>query len=156
MAFFEKHLYIKTSNIPNAGFGLFTKVLIPKGENIVEYKGRKTTWKEIEEAKEEDNLYIMYVTADNVIDARKHKKAFARYANDAMGFTKIKGLKNNGTYVHDDEGKVYIEAKRDIQPDEEIFVGYGKDYWDTLKKNMKIDTDDKKKKTASEKKAAKK
>jgi SET domain-containing protein len=145
MALFEKFLFVKESTIPNAGLGLFTQTAILKGENIVEYKGRKTTWKEIEESGEEDNLYIMYVADDNVIDARKTKKALARYANDAAGFVKIKGLRNNCRYVHDDEGKVYIEALRNIQADEEIFVGYGKDYWDSIKKNMKIDEAQKKK-----------
>jgi SET domain-containing protein len=143
MPYLEKHLYIQSSNIPQAGKGLFTKVSIAKGETIVEYKGRKTTWKEVED-KEIDNLYIMYVTEDNVIDAGKHLKSFARYANDASGLTKIKGLQNNAHFVHDDTGKVYMEAKRNIAADEEIFVGYGKDYWDTIRKNMKIDAQQKK------------
>jgi len=148
MAFYEKHLFTKESTIPNAGLGLFTRAYIPKGENIIEYKGRKTTWKEITDSKEEDNLYIMYVAEDNVIDARKTKKALARYANDASGLTKIKGLKNNGAYVHDDDGRVYIEAKRNIEAGEEIFVGYGKDYWDTIRKNLKIDAEKTEKKKA--------
>ncbi|HTN45944.1 MAG TPA: SET domain-containing protein-lysine N-methyltransferase [Flavipsychrobacter sp.] len=155
MALFEKHLYVAESNIPNAGRGLFTRVFIPKGESVVEYKGRKTTWKEVE-SDEVDNLYIMYVTADNVIDANKHKKALARYANDANGLTKVKGLKNNGHYVHDEDGRVYLEAKRDIEAGEEIFVGYGKDYWDTIRKNMKIDSDREKKPQKQTKKATKK
>jgi SET domain-containing protein len=151
MALLEKHLFIKESTIPNAGRGLFTKAFIPKGENIVQYKGRVTTWKEIS-ANGVDNLYIMYVTAKNVIDANNYKKSFARYANDASGLTKIKGLKNNGAYVHDEKGKVFIEAKRDILPGEEIFVGYGKDYWDTIRHNMKIGAEEEKKKAAAEKK----
>lgn len=138
MPLFEKHLYIETSQIPNAGMGLFTNVRIPKGENIVEYKGRKTTWQDVKE-KEVDNLYIMYVSDDNVIDAGKHKKQLARYANDAKGLTKVAHLKNNAHFVHDDKGRVYLEATRDILPQEEIFVSYGKEYWDTIRHNMKID-----------------
>lgn len=152
MALYEKYLEVKPSQIPNAGNGLFTNTFIPKGENIVEYKGRITTWKEIS-GRDDSNLYIMHVTDKHVIDASKNKKAFARYANDANGLTKIKGLKNNGIYVHDDKNRVYIEAKRDIQPGEEILVGYGSDYWKTIRENMKIDKANKK---AADKKQAKK
>ncbi len=152
MALYEKHLEVKPSQIPNAGNGLFTNVFIPKGENIVEYKGRITTWKEVSE-QDNNNLYIMHVTDKHVIDASKNKKAFARYANDANGLTKIKGLKNNGIYVHDDENRVFIEAKRDIQAGEEILVGYGSDYWKTIRENMKIDKAGKK--TTDKKRAEK-
>lgn len=156
MALFEKHLEVKPSQIPNAGNGLFTKVFIPKGENIVEYKGKITTWKEVSK-QDGNNLYIMYVTEKHVIDAGNAKKSFARYANDAKGLTKIEGLKNNGIYVHDKKKRVFIEAKRDIQAGEEILVGYGGDYWKTIRKNMKIDEEKKKKaEKKAEKKASKK
>ena len=38
MALFEKHLFVKKSTLPNAGKGLFTKVFIPKGALIIEYR----------------------------------------------------------------------------------------------------------------------
>ncbi|HYG17742.1 MAG TPA: SET domain-containing protein-lysine N-methyltransferase [Ohtaekwangia sp.] len=136
MALLEKQLYIKKSNLPNAGMGLFTKKFIPKGTRIVEYKGRISTWKDI---KDEDgkNGYIFYVTRNHVIDALPHKKALARYANDARGLVRIKGMTNNCDYITD--GKTpYIESKRDIPAGGEILVDYGQDYWKVIRENLKL------------------
>lgn len=68
MALLEKYLYVKKSTLPNAGKGLFTKVFIPKGTRIVEYKGKITTWKEVED-EDGKNAYIFYVKRYHVIDA---------------------------------------------------------------------------------------
>src|SRR4051812_26593285 len=113
MALLEKQLFVKTSTIPSSGKGLFTKTFIPKGTRIVEYKGRVSKWKDV---KDEDgkNGYIFYVTRNHVINALPVKSALARYANDARGFSKIKGLTNNCDYVTDGL-RAFIEAKRDIE-----------------------------------------
>jgi len=134
MAYLEKRLVIKRSQITGAGKGLYTKAEIAKGERIVEYKGRIITWKEAKEQKY-INGYIFYITRSNVIDALTYPKALARYANDARGFTKVKGLANNAEYVVEN-GKAYIDAKRKIGKGEEIMVAYGKEYWDNLKKDL--------------------
>lgn len=132
----DNKLIVKKSTLPGAGKGLFTKNLIPAGTQIVEYKGKITSWKEVSE-KEVENGYLLYVTRNHVINARPYTKAFGRYANDAKGFGKIKGLRNNSIYVTDKK-QVFIEAIRDIQPGEEILVDYGKEYWKTMRENMKI------------------
>lgn len=137
MAYLEKFLVIKTSTLPNAGNGLFTKTFIPAGTRIVEYKGKITTWKEVED--DHDNAYLFTVTPDHVIDARKALKTFARYANDARGFTRIKGVTNNCYYVQDEENRVFIEAKRDIPAGSELFVGYGTEYWKVMRENFRIE-----------------
>ncbi|MGI8892723.1 MAG: SET domain-containing protein [Bacteroidia bacterium] len=136
MAYLEKQLYVKKSTLPNAGKGLFTKKFIPKDSRIVEYKGRITPWKEVKE--EVNNGYIFYITRNHVINALPYKKALARYANDARGLVKQKGYTNNAWYVIDDK-KVFIEAKKDIPAGSEIFVDYGKDYWDVTKDNIEVD-----------------
>ena len=46
----EKHLLVKRSTIPDAGKGLFTKIFIPKGVRIVEYKGSISTWEAVDHA----------------------------------------------------------------------------------------------------------
>jgi len=135
MAYLEKQLIIKRSQIPGAGKGLYTKKEIAKGERIVEYKGKIITWPEAKQQKY-INGYIFYITRNHVIDAYTYIKALARYANDARGFAKIKGLTNNAEYVVDG-GKAYIDAKRKIEKGEEILVGYGKEYWDNLKHDLK-------------------
>jgi uncharacterized protein len=137
MALLEKHLVVKTSTLPNAGKGLFTKVFIPKRTKIVEYKGRITTWKEIKED-DGENAYIFYVKRYHVIDALPTKKPLARYANDAKGFVKVKGLNNNAEYVI--KGlQAFIESTKDIEAGSEIFVDYGPDYWKTMRENLAID-----------------
>ena len=142
MALLEKFLVVKPSNLPGAGDGLFTKVFIPKGTRIVEYKGRICTWKDVED--DHDNGYIYTISDDHVIDAKNHKKALARYANDARGISRLKGIANNCDYVNDGD-KVYIEAKKDIEPGSEILVSYGKEYWDVIRNNIRIENDKKKK-----------
>jgi hypothetical protein len=72
-----------------------------------------------------------------VIDGKPNKRAFARYANDARGLTRIKGLLNNADYVVDGL-KAYIEAKKDIPAGGEILVDYGKDYWKIIRENIKL------------------
>ncbi|WP_276366582.1 SET domain-containing protein [Chryseolinea sp. H1M3-3] len=143
MALLQKQLYIKKSTIPNAGKGLFTKKPIAKGTRIIEYIGRRSKWKDV---KDEDgkNGYIFYINRNHVIDALRTTTAFARYANDARGLVRIKGLLNNSDYVVDGL-KAYIEAKRDIPAGGEILVDYGKDYWKVIRENMKLKEDEAKK-----------
>jgi uncharacterized protein len=136
MALFKKHLVVKISCIPGSGKGLFTRQFIPKGTRIIEYTGKATTWKEVKH-NDGSNGYIFYVNRNHVIDARRHKKALARYANDARGLKKVKGISNNAAYVHD-KLRVYIEAAKDIPADSEILVAYGKEYWDVIRHNKGI------------------
>ncbi len=136
MPLLEKQLFIHPSTIPHAGMGLFTSLSIKKGQRIVEYKGKITTWENACH-KGGDNPYIFFVNKDNVIDGLNYKKSLARYINDAKGITRIKGINNNAQFVVDDDCRVYIEATKNIAENMEILVGYGKEYWDTVKDNLK-------------------
>ena len=137
MALLEKQLVVKRSTIPGSGKGLFTKKLIPKGSCIIEYKGKITTWKEVKH-NNGANGYIYYVTRNHVIDSHTYKKAIARYANDARGLKKIKGISNNAIYVQDNKLRVFIEASKDIPANSEILVAYGKEYWEAIRHNKGI------------------
>lgn len=133
MPLLEKHLIVKRSTLKGAGKGLFTTRDIPRGKKIVEYKGKVTTWKEVD-SRDGMNGYIYYVNRHHVIDAAEAKDALARYANDAKGLVKVEGLKNNCTY--NIEGKrVYIVSMKNIPAGSELFVGYGKEYWDIIREN---------------------
>ena len=136
MALLEKQLFVKKSTIPNSGKGLYTKEFIPKGTRIVEYKGKISAWKDV---KDEDGKsgYIFYVNRNHVINALPVKTALARFANDARGLVRIKGLTNNCDYVTEGK-KAYIESKRDIPARSEILVDYGGDYWKVIRENMKL------------------
>jgi uncharacterized protein len=136
MALLEKQLFVKKSTIPNSGKGLFTKKPITKGTRIVEYKGIISTWKDVAD-EDGKNGYIFYVTRKHVINALPVKTALARYANDAKGLTRVKGLNNNCDYISDGL-HAYIESKKDIPAGAEIFVDYGKDYWKVIRQNIKL------------------
>ncbi len=132
MALFEKHLLLKKSKIPGAGKGLFTRIDISKGQLIVEYKGKLVLWKDV---KHEDgyNAYLFKLNRHYAIDGKKYLKSFGRYANDARGFSKILGLRNNSEYVVK-KNKCYLSAIRKIHKGEEILIPYGKAYWDLMRK----------------------
>ena len=134
MPLLEKHLVIKRSKIPGAGKGLFTKKFIEKGTRIVQYKGKLTVWKAIQQ--QQFNGYVYYIKRNLVIDARNYTKTFGRYANDAKDIGKLKKLNNNSRYVEDGQ-KVFIEAIKDINAGEEILVSYGKEYWDAVRYNKR-------------------
>jgi len=136
MALLEKHLFVQDSTIPGAGKGLFTKIEIPKGTRIAEYKGRRTTWSEVKH--DSTNYYIYTINRNNVIDAQKTLTALARYANDAKGFTRVKGIVNNCVYVNEGT-RAFIESTRNIPAGGEIFVDYTQDYWKVMKENMRAD-----------------
>jgi uncharacterized protein len=136
MAFLSKQLFVRKSSIPASGRGLFTKKKIRKGERIVEYKGKRTTWKEANHL-DGSNGYLFYIDRNHVVDAFTYRKSMGRYANDAKGTTRRRGLSNNSTYETDNE-KVYIEAAKDIPAGSEILVDYGKEYWDVMLYNNKL------------------
>jgi hypothetical protein len=154
MALLEKQLFVKRSTIPDSGKGLFTKKFIPKGTRIVEYKGKISKWKDV---KDEDgkNGYIFFINRNHVIDALPVKSALARYANDARGLSKVKGINNNCDYISDGL-KAYIESKKDISAGSEIFVDYGKDYWKVIRENIKLRANEEKERLKKLAKAQKK
>lgn len=137
MALLEKQLVVKKSRIPQAGKGLYTRKFIPKDTLIVEYKGKITTWKEADH-REGTNAYLFYLKRNHVIDARPYKAALARYANDARGLNRRAKIRNNSVYDNIGD-RVYIKAVKDIPAGEEILVEYGKEYWDVIKYNRKIE-----------------
>jgi uncharacterized protein len=137
MALLEKQLYVKKSTLPGAGKGLFTKVSIPKGTRIVEYRGEVLTWKEVEKMADDRNGYVFFFNNKYVIDAWNSKKELARYANDARGLVKVEGVRNNAEYVTEKK-HCYIEASRDIPKGSEIFVGYGAEYWQAIRYNIRL------------------
>src|SRR4051794_33674389 len=107
-------LKVKRSQLPDAGKGLFTTTAIKKNAKIIEYKGEIIDWKEYEKrVKEDKDGYLFYISKKRCIDAFDTPEHLARYANDAAGIGRVKGLKNNSTYqIFGD--KCFIVAERDI------------------------------------------
>src|ERR1700741_3645196 len=123
-------LIVKTSQLPNSGKGLFTTKPIQKGAKIIEYKGEIIDWKEYERRVERDeDGYLFFINKKRCIDAYPTPQYKARYANDAAGLGRVKGLKNNSAYEIEGD-QCFIVAQKDIAAGEEIFVSYSKEYWD--------------------------
>jgi len=102
-------------------------MVIRKGDRIVEYKGRRRAWRE---AKHEDghNGYLLRLNRTTAIDALPYKKSLGRFANDAAGLARVRGLANNAEYILYAD-RCFIEATRTIQAGDEILVGYGREFW---------------------------
>ena len=94
-------------------------------------------WKETSKT-DLDNRFVFYVRRDHVIDAAPYKKAIARFANDANGINRVRGITNNADYVQDGS-RIFIAAKKDIPAGDEILVGYGREYWDSIRHNIRIE-----------------
>ncbi len=130
-------LIVKTSRIPNSGKGLFTTKPIKKDSKVIEYRGEIIGYKEYRQrARKEQDHYLFYLRKELCIDALHTPQYKARYANDAMGFKRVKGLKNNCDYIIF-EDKCFIVAARDIKAGEEIFVNYTASYWKSMSDRLK-------------------
>ncbi|GEC78772.1 SET domain-containing protein-lysine N-methyltransferase [Flavobacterium aquatile] len=124
----EDYLYIKISQLPNSGKGLFTAIDIYKEEIISIFRGEVLSDAEAEiRAKKNANQYFMNLLNGSILDCR-NTDCFAKYANDASGFSKSE-FKNNAKITLDENENVCLIAIRKIKSDEEIFCDYGKRYW---------------------------
>lgn len=131
---FAPMLIVKKSQIPKSGKGLFTTKDIAKGDIVCEYEGEKLTWKECLKRNQDQKGkggYYFFITNKNCVDAQYTLSALGRYANDAAGPGRVAGLRNNCVYEVQ-KGKPYIKATRNIKSGSEIFVSYGKEYWEAL------------------------
>lgn len=131
-------LVVKRSRLPGAGKGLFTTKFIKKDSKIIQYRGEIIGWKDYNErVKRNEDGYLFYFNRNYCVDAFRTPQYKARYANDAMGIVRIKGVRNNSYYEIEDD-KCYIVASRDIQPGEEIYCDYTRDYWKVIRYNIKL------------------
>jgi hypothetical protein len=139
-------LIVKKSQIPGAGKGLFTSKPYKKDAKIIEYRGELIGWKDYNaRVKKNEDGYLFYFNRNKCVDAYHTPQYKARYANDAAGLTRVKGLKNNSHYeIHDE--KCFIVAARDIKAGEEIFCDYTRDYWKCIRHNMSLKKNNRKKK----------
>jgi SET domain-containing protein len=146
-------LAVKKSTLPGAGKGLFTKRDVKKGERFIEYLGEIITEAELDKRAENDIYgYAFYVSKKKCIDAYYTPEHLGRFANDAKGIVRVKGIKNNCCYrIFKQRG--WIEAERDLKAGEEIFVSYGPEYWKDIRYNIKLEEE---KKAAKKVKAVKK
>jgi SET domain-containing protein len=101
----------------SAGLGLFARDLIKKGDRIIEYVGEKIT---TEEANKRGGKYLFELNSRWTIDGSSRKNT-ARYVNHACDPNCEAEIRN---------GKIFIFAKKNIQPGEELTYNYGEEYVD--------------------------
>lgn len=122
------YLFVKTSQLPNSGNGLFTAIDIYKDEIVSIFKGEILSKNEAEiRTKNQNDKYFMNLLNGSILDCM-NTECFAKYANDAKGFSKS-DFKNNAKITLDENGNVCLIAIKKIKSGEEIFCDYGKKYW---------------------------
>lgn len=122
------YLYIKSSQIKDAGKGLFTAIDIYKNEIISLFTGEVIDNQEaVKRAEQNNDKYFINLLDDTILDSM-HTFCFAKYANDAEAFSQS-GFKNNAKITLDDNNNVCIMAIKKINCGDEIFCSYGKAYW---------------------------
>ena len=110
---------VKNSRIH--GRGVYAGRLLKKGERIIEYKGELISWKEADRrppSDPKDPNHTFFFSLDDgkrVINAAVGGNA-ARWINHAC---------EPNCETEEDDGRVFIEALRDIKPGEELFYDYG-------------------------------
>jgi SET domain-containing protein len=101
------------------GFGLFATAPIARGTLIAEYTGPRIPTKEaVERERRHGARYMFRIDRRWSIDGSPRSN-IARYANHAC--------KPNAEAI-DDDGRIFLRARRTIPTGEEITYDYGRDY----------------------------
>jgi SET domain-containing protein len=100
------------------GLGLFTTVPMKKGDCIIEYVGDILT--SDDEVNERGGQYLFEVSKKKTIDGSVRWNT-ARYINHACS--------KQNCEVDIVKTRVFIYAKRNIKPGEELLYDYGKDFF---------------------------
>ena len=115
----KKQRRIVVRNSPIHGRGVFALRKIPKGTRIIEYKGRLITDKESDRRysrAHEHSPHTMLFSVDGgwVIDATRHGNS-ARWINHSCA---------PNCEIEEESQRVFIEARREIRPGEELTYDY--------------------------------
>ncbi len=102
------------------GKGVFALRRIEAGERIIEYKGEVVSWPEAlrrhpHDPDDPNHTFYFHIDEQHVIDAKVGGNA-SRWINHAC---------EPNCQAQELDGRVYIEALRELQPGEELFYDYG-------------------------------
>ncbi len=129
-------IIVKSS--PIHGKGVFAAKTIKKGAAIIEYKGERISWKLAEkrhphDPKDPNHTFYFSLEDGRCIDAKYGGNA-ARWINHSCK-PSCETREDN----FDGEPRVFIYAKRDLKPGEELFYDYSLDVEGRITKQMKKD-----------------
>lgn len=118
----KKRYEVRSSAIH--GRGVFAKKKIRKGTVIIEYKGKRSTWDDAMARPDSDpndsrHTFLFELNDGNVIDARVRGNA-SRFINHSCD--------PNCKTFEDEDGRVFIEARRKIRRGEELCYDYRLQY----------------------------
>ena len=102
------------------GRGVFAATTIRKGALIIEYRGEHTTWEIASERPDSDpenpQHTFIFETSDGAVIDGGHRGNAARWIKHSCT--------PNCKSFEDDDGRVYIEARRTIQAGDELTYDY--------------------------------
>ena len=100
-----------------SGRGLFTQDRIPKGSCVIEYIGRPATEKQI---KQNRGKYLFWTSDTSMIDGNIPANT-ARFINHSCA---------PNCEIEIRRRRIFVFARRNIKPGEELSYDYGKEYFD--------------------------
>lgn len=101
------------------GLGLFAMEPIAKGTKIIEYIGDKIG---LDEANRRGGMYLFEINPKTFVDGKSRKNT-ARYINHACGSAA-------NCDIDIKAGRIWINARKNIKPGEELSYDYGKEMFD--------------------------
>lgn len=102
-----------------SGLGLFATEPISKGTRIIEYTGEKIG---LDEANRRGGMYLFEITPRTFIDGKTRTNT-ARYINHACGSAA-------NCDIDIKSGRIWIHARKNIKPGDELCYDYGKDMFE--------------------------
>ena len=127
--YLNEHEYtIKTSTLPNSGFGAFTNVHLPKNTVLDYYRGQKLNPSQYKNLK--NKAYVWSVKSKKLgniyIDGQNESKSnWLRFLNDSRDH-------RNNIKPYQYRDKIFYKTMKDIYPGQELFVSYGDSYWPSI------------------------
>jgi SET domain-containing protein len=111
----SRRITVRYSNIH--GKGVFANTFIPKGTRIIEYKGKRISEEAADEKYGDDegtHTFLFLLDNQIVIDANDNGNS-ARWINHSC---------DANCDANEENGRMFIDAIRDIQPGEELTYDY--------------------------------
>jgi len=124
----------EVDNLPGE-LGIYASELIPKRTNITPYAGKIIYAKPMD--CKDSNISSHYFTVHSGTN-----KTIAGLRSAIRGFgvgslaNHVKRTDRNAEVIIGDYGSAFLKSTRDIQPNEQILIYYGTDYWKRTKLNQ--------------------